>query len=402
MPQVLRLFLLCIVIPAGLASCVKEISMDAMEDPLIVVECILTDEPVQTLYLSYTKGASRADAPDLPKAEAVLTDLTEEKEVGRFARVADGSWQLAYAAIEAHHYRLDISIPGHEPLWAEQTMPKVWLANADGISSIQASPAWSVRGDLNVLSQEFQKSYWGDSTRSRRETVFFIQQGWTQYMPDYLWVYALNYNERTAQLELAEEICTDHPGVDNFNLTGSVYEPPVRDDVPNPDFPDSGSHIAKLYPKLEGQSMHRYYLRLTKNPRWNEVAFMISGSLTGKYCCREAKPYGHYYENGGLAVHPAPDDGYLVFMAVSKDYDNYLQEALLYHNMQASTDLSSIYLRDNMHSNISGGLGFFGAKSELRYQWSNEYTYIDYVDIPGLTPNSPIEQAAYEKNICND
>ena len=221
--------------------------MDAMEDPLIVVECVLTDEAVQTLHLTYTKGASQSEAPDLPEATAVLTDLTEGREAGRFTRVADGSWQLAYAAIEAHHYRLDITIPGHEPLRAEQTMPKVWRADADGITSIQLSPAWSVR---STFSKEFQNSYWSDSTRTRRETLFYIQQGYIQYMPDYLWVYALNYNERTAQLELAEEICTDHPGVDNFNLTGSVYEPPVRDDVPNPDFPDSGSHIAKLYPKL--------------------------------------------------------------------------------------------------------------------------------------------------------
>lgn len=377
--------MLCLAVPAGLASCVKEISMDAMENPLIVVECVLTDEPVQTLYLAYTKGASRAEAPELPEANAVLTDLTEGREAGRFARAADGSWQLAYAAVEAHRYRLDITVPGHEPIWAEQTMPKVWRADADGISSIHAAPAWDVRGDLNRLSAEFQKSYWGSSAISRRETLFYIQQGWTQYMPDYLWVYALNYNEQTAQLELAEEICTDHPGVDNFNLTGAVYEPPVRDNVPNPDFPDYDSHIAKLYPKLEGESMHRHYLRLLKDPRWTEIAFMISGDFTGKYCCREVQPLRHYYEDGGLALNPAPDEGYLVFMAVSEEYDSYLQEALLYHNMQASTDLSSIYLRDNMSfSNISGGLGIFGAKTELHYQWSNEYTYIDTAGIvPG-------------------
>ena len=44
--------------------------MDAMEDPLIVVECVLTDEPVQTLHLTYTKGASQSEAPDLPEAES--------------------------------------------------------------------------------------------------------------------------------------------------------------------------------------------------------------------------------------------------------------------------------------------------------------------------------------------
>ncbi len=72
--------------------------MDAGEDPQIVVECILCDEPVQTLYLTYPKGASREVAPELSEAEASLTDLTEGREVGRFASAEDGSWQLSQRA----------------------------------------------------------------------------------------------------------------------------------------------------------------------------------------------------------------------------------------------------------------------------------------------------------------
>ena len=109
---------------AGVPSCVKDVTLDAMEEPTVVVECILSDDPLQTLYLTYTKGASREAAPDLPEATAVLTDLTEGKEAGRFVRSADGSWTLAYGAIPEHRYRLDITIPGHDPIWAEQTMPE--------------------------------------------------------------------------------------------------------------------------------------------------------------------------------------------------------------------------------------------------------------------------------------
>lgn len=53
----------------------KEVAMDAMEEPQVVVECIICDEPVQSLYLTYMKGASRESAPDLSEAEARLTDL---------------------------------------------------------------------------------------------------------------------------------------------------------------------------------------------------------------------------------------------------------------------------------------------------------------------------------------
>ena len=104
-------------------SCVQDVILDAGDEPQVVVDCILTDEPVQTLRLVYTKGASKDKATDLPEATAVLTDLTEGGEVGRFVRSPDGSWRLDYAAIPAHGYRLDVSVPGHDPIWAEQTMP---------------------------------------------------------------------------------------------------------------------------------------------------------------------------------------------------------------------------------------------------------------------------------------
>ena len=90
------LFMSCLL--PFLCSCVKEVTMDAREDPQIVVECILCDEPVQTLYLTYTKGASREAAPSLDEADAVLADLTEGREVGRFTRAEDGSWQLSQRA----------------------------------------------------------------------------------------------------------------------------------------------------------------------------------------------------------------------------------------------------------------------------------------------------------------
>ena len=349
-------------------SCVRDVVMDAGEDPQVVVECVLSDEPVQTLYLSYTKGASRAVAPDLPEAEAVLTDLTEGKEAGRFARAADGNWTLDYAAIPAHRYRLDISVPGHEPIWAEQTMPEI---------SVEGEAAMSIalsdyKDEYFLVWEDFFPTY---------ETVFHVSR-----LPDHVWVYALNYNPQTGQRELAEEICTDFPGVDNFNLTGAVYDPPMRDDVYNPFLPGYDSHIAKLYPMLEGKSLHRHYLRLPKKPDQPKEYFIISGSFTGKYCCLGGTEAGvAYYEDNGRVLNPADDEGFLVFVAVSADYDRYLQEAIQQQSLQESSELPSIYVRDNSFSNISGGLGILGAKVEQRHQWCGEYSYIDIYNAKPLT-----------------
>ena len=110
-------------LPALLCSCAKEIVMDAGEESVVAVECILSDQPIQTLRLSFTKGAAMNEAPTLTEAEAVLIDMTESKTIGSFERQDDGTWTLGYAAVPEHSYRLEVDVPGHETVWAEQTMP---------------------------------------------------------------------------------------------------------------------------------------------------------------------------------------------------------------------------------------------------------------------------------------
>ena len=43
-----------IAISLTVVSCIKDVILDAGDEPQVVVDCILTDEPVQTLYLVYT------------------------------------------------------------------------------------------------------------------------------------------------------------------------------------------------------------------------------------------------------------------------------------------------------------------------------------------------------------
>ncbi|MBO6068225.1 MAG: DUF4249 family protein, partial [Bacteroidales bacterium] len=96
----------------ALTSCVKDVILDAKEEPLLAVYCVLKNEPVQELKLSYTKSVTMAEAPSVTEATAILTDLTEVREAGRFVRVADSLWRLDYSAIPTHSYRLEITVPG--------------------------------------------------------------------------------------------------------------------------------------------------------------------------------------------------------------------------------------------------------------------------------------------------
>ena len=331
---------------AGLPSCVKDITLDAMEEPKVVVECILSDEPVQTLYLHYTKGASRSSAPDLPEATAVLTDLTEGKEAGRFARTADGFWTLAYAAIPSHRYRLDVAVPGHEPIWAEQTMPEP--------PDIYTSRPWSFWASSSTNPNEFAEKGFIQGSRYR-----------LAYLPEFVWVYALDYDDGAEEFRIAEEICTDFPYVDDFNVMGT-YDPEILSFYEwvygNP------CDGWALYPNLIGLGLHRRYLRL-QNDKWDpendREEFFVSGNFAGQY----------YAATG--AGKPKSTEGRLVFASVSRDYDIYLQEALYCYDLQNSSDLSSLYYRHNVYSNIIGGLGILGAIVQTPLGWTRSYSPVN-------------------------
>ena len=73
-------------------------------------------------------------------------------------------------------------------------------------------------------------------------------------------------------------------------------------------------------------------------------------------------------------------------MAISENYRHYLREACNFIDIKESTDMSAIYLRDNIYSNIKGGAGIFGASVSDKLQWANRYTEISsdyYHSSPG-------------------
>jgi hypothetical protein len=137
------------------------------------------------------------------------------------------------------------------------------------------------------------------------------------------------------------------------------------------------SHVSELYPRLAGEVLHKGFLRFPARDLSDKRGwwFSISGSLEGKYNCKDF--YQVYYGDHGLADSLAPDEGYIEVVAMSKDMDAYLTDAYHKQEIQASSDLSSIFIRDNVFTNIVGGLGIFGATYVRKFQWSNEYDYVD-------------------------
>ncbi|MBR5736342.1 MAG: DUF4249 family protein [Bacteroidales bacterium] len=341
-----------LVLAAGLSSCVKDVVLDAKEEPLLSVYCVLTQDSVQTLKLSWTKGASQAEAPRVTEASAVLTDLTENSEAGRFARISESDWQLEYAAIPGHNYRLEVTTPGHETVWAEQAMPgKLHQGFEMGlhIDKNTDSGPW-LNFDIKRLTSYVS---WVDGITFGEVTA----EGIFYYIvfSNPVWAYAETYDAELEKYVPVKNLCTDYPYVDNFNLTGKLRSGAGDAEFVNVNSPDLvlGSY-REFY--LTGYSMHRDFLRFPKREDWprqlenfKSIPFF---AIDGDFKEDRSSPTWIMLNR-------------VYFDALSDDYDRYLCEAYQQYYAEQSSDISTIYLRDNLFTNIHGGLGIFGCVTHI-------------------------------------
>ena len=210
-----------------LSSCIRDVIMDAKERPQVVVVCVLSDDHVQTLQLSFTKGASLAEAPVLTDAVAVLYE--QGNAVGEFKRGSDGIWRLEYAAVPGHTYRLEVQVPGYDMIYAEQMMPTEqayvevhYFCKLSGY--VEPWSGWVTEKD--PAGDHTYRSWPADEEQPGYETFYLSESA------SPIWICAMNYNEETASHEVAEYICTDAE-TEKINVTDEVYEP-LKKEVPNP------------------------------------------------------------------------------------------------------------------------------------------------------------------------
>ena len=270
----------------SLASCSKEVTLDTGEE-VVVVECILSCDSIQHLNLAYTHPKSqKAGTQVISEAQVTLFDETTNTSAGAF-QFFNNSWTLSYSAIPLQTYRLDIDVPGHDHIFARQTMPdqvRIW------------SFLWSMwSNQAGVPISDF-----------------------------------------------------------DYNISGELFEPIAMQ------IDTCGKTLSyTICEGLEGQPLHKKYMRtnLSQADRgdYDGYTFIVCGSF--------------FDQNNPKPDEPLGSKGGILFVTTSEDYDRYLQESIYYQQQQESTDMSSIYLRDNVFSNIKGGIGIFGAKTQCLEKW---------------------------------
>ena len=358
-----RILILLASILLARSSCVKDIYLDAGEKPKVVVECVLTEDPVQELYLSYTKGVSQKEAEPLLEAEARLIDLDRNNVSVTFDNAGEGRWTVNFSPYPGHKYRLEINIPGYDFITAETTMP----------SFVDVRQVY-----YNPLTFYARARSGGASIE---EVDGYGYSGGSYYynIPDHCWVYSINEDG-----SIAETICTNYPWVDNFNLTGGSYDSDTLR-IKDSWGPEGEERDATLYPVLIGEALHDRYLRITKGERSPWV--IVTGLWDDTYNYKESisRLSKAYQISGSFYTYQEQETGYfrmlgkLCFDVLSEEYDDYLVAAFKGAQLEESTDISKIFLRENtIQSNIHGGLGIFGAKKSQMLEWSKYYSSIDF------------------------
>ena len=346
------------------SACVKQVNL-VVGNRQVVVDCILSEDPQQTLYLSLTNGKSGIGPEALEGAVATLTDVTASQLAGEFEYNSDGCWTLNYAAIPEHSYRLEVEVPGYGTVNAEDTMPPaVDVSYARGrFDLLDAIDTAYFHHYYEVLVQPVGVVY-----NFEIRSVFYQSAS----LPEHLLVQGFVYDEESGGHHLSEMICTDSPGVKNVNLSGDTYVSEVMEgDSYHLDDGRTLGRVFKMNPLLDGVSCHSRFLRIEKEAALLQEYFTVSGDF------RLGRGFGFfpdYYSNRQTYIPQRETDDYLLLTALSADYARFLDESSFLRRRSESVLISDLYIRNAPFSNIVGGVGIFGATTRQILPVAVEFT----------------------------
>ena len=388
-------------------GCMEEIVMDPGERT-VVVECIIDNEDkVQTVNLSYSATVSDKTYPKVEEAEVKIsfaldtfytdfedghTVIVDTSGCHEFVKVAEGVWQAEFEPIEYARYTLEVEVPGYDRITATTVFP----------------PKMKINGS-RVLGDGYTYEVYSYNNRK-------------------IWIYGLDYNPSTLQYETADYIYSSDRYVDNFNLTEVT-----KDDIEEFRWPENLDMDTLLYgdpPRnpgcylfLWGQDWTPYSLVMANSKsriwqeddagilgippwpndygynshdrylRWEYPGPECKGSILKKYwyvfshddkdelikektvsgmwIAVNFKPYRY------CASHPLSR---LVFDSVSEELDRYYKDVITFEQMQQQpfTDLTELWDRFEVYSNIEGGEGIFGAAYRVKALWGIDEDYYNY------------------------
>jgi len=178
-------------------SCVQEFPLEIHDTEIPVVNCILTNDAVQTLSLTWSVKITDGYAFKEIK-EARVTLFADSEHIGEFERTGYGNWQLRYQPVAGTNYRLSVQLPDGKELTATTTMPERNRFIAD------------------ATNNHYPSKYFRQQTADNPCWIFVLSE---QSLAD-----NLMHPVPSSKATLMSDIGTDHPLIDRFNEHGNLLD----------------------------------------------------------------------------------------------------------------------------------------------------------------------------------
>ena len=401
-----------------LASCVEDIDMDTGEELPLVVDCVLKMDTVQTLRLYHMKRLSAEGYEPVAEAKVELQLIQKN---GSFFKVADFHrqegilWETRFEPAFGESYRLSITLPGKEEIWATTTFPEDMrlilhtksLRDGDGLYDSTRDTTYLLAITAEVATARMLtrddfasgimkgvpfpeaaafpvKTYVPTGSKACKMWIYPRRDSIVVYYPE-------NFVEFSTPFAFSDlpfipspkpycdVVATDHPCADNFNIIpGTVTDLDLLNVPVN-----SETKIIRAY--KNGHVVYRedFLLNYTQ---W--IPYMCLDLPLHKGFVRIDQPEGFtngltdedfktsYLSTSGSFLILGDYSNYLVGVEpflievrfLSDEYDAFLRD-LHIRNLSRDNFVLSTYDTNNIYSNITGGVGIFGAENTT---WAEE------------------------------
>ena len=211
------LTLLIILSTLCVMGCVEEIESEQYHKREIVVNCLLTDDSIQHLSLTYSNELGNTTYDEVKDATVSLYDRWGL--VGTFTKTSYTKWQLKYRPWYGRDYKLVVEVPGKETVYAETTFP--------GRVSVKRNREIDTYNN-RCFDVVCDKAYWVFAFDKWEDTVMFPPR----LADSFHFKFALG---------------TDNPYADDFNLLGTGDDHEGQHDMYIRMMPSKGVQSFRLF-----------------------------------------------------------------------------------------------------------------------------------------------------------
>ena len=408
-----RKLILCLTLVAmsvfPLTSCVENIDIDSGENLPVVVDCVLQMDTVQTLRLYHMKKLNEDDFKPVTEAWVELQVLSESgNPINRvvFHRVDGSLWETPFKPEYGKQYRLSVTIPGKEEIFATTTFPEDLrlvlqskiLRDASGfydksidttrLRMITAEVATArmvteddflfgvMKGTAYPEDADFPlKAYIPTGGKAckmwifpRRDSiVVYPPNNWVEWHPPFSYSDLPFIKSRKHYCDL---VVTDHPCADNFNLVPGkvadldIVNVPVNTITKKERFSSYLLNYTQWIPEMcPDLPLHKGFVRIDQPEGFSNGLSDDDLKTSYQYSRNSFFILGDY-SNYLSGIEP-----FLIEVRfLSEEYDAFQRE-LHIRNLSKDDFILSTYDSNNIYSNINGGVGIFGAENTT---WAEE------------------------------